>query len=106
MRLTVEHRTHYRFSPSARYVVQSLKLTPSLFDGQKIIRWSIKAEGCVINSEFVDGNGDTISTLTATGPVDSVDVVVSGEVETTDTTGMLRGHKERAFQPCSCVQRP
>ncbi|WOI12568.1 transglutaminase family protein [Thalassospira lucentensis] len=97
MRLTVEHRTHYRFAPSARYVVQSLKLTPSIFDGQKVIRWSIKADGCVINSEFVDGNGDTISTLTASGPVDSVDVIVSGEVETIDTAGVLRGHRERAF---------
>ncbi|OSQ50259.1 transglutaminase family protein [Thalassospira alkalitolerans] len=97
MRLVVEHRTHYRFAPAARYIVQSLKLTPSQFDGQKVINWSITAEGCVINSEFIDGNGDTISTLTATGPVDSVDVVVTGEIETSDTTGVLRGHKERAF---------
>ncbi|MDP2699378.1 transglutaminase family protein [Thalassospira sp.] len=96
MRLSVEHRTHYRYAPSARYVTQSLKLTPSRFDGQKIIEWSIRAEGCVINSEFIDGYGDTVSTLTASGPVDEVEIVVQGWIETTDLTGLLRGHKEKA----------
>ncbi len=97
MRLTVEHRTNYRYEMPARHVVQSLKLTPAQFDGQKILNWSITAEGCVIGSEFTDGNGDVISTLTAGGPVDAIEIVVRGEVETTDTAGVLRGHKERAF---------
>lgn len=97
MRLTVEHHTHYRYDTPVRYVVQSLKMTPAQFDGQKILSWSIKAKGCVISSEFTDGNGDIISTLTAVGPVDDVEIVVTGEVETTDMADVLRGHKERAF---------
>ncbi|MEQ8389398.1 MAG: transglutaminase family protein [Thalassospira sp.] len=97
MRLTVEHRTHYRYETLAHHAVQSLKLTPAQFDGQKILSWSISAEGCTIGSEFTDGNGDIISTLTANGPMESIEIVVKGEIETTDTTGVLRGHKERAF---------
>ncbi|MEQ8284379.1 transglutaminase family protein [Thalassospira sp.] len=97
MRLTVEHRTHYRYETLAHHAVQSLKLTPAQFDGQKILSWSISAEGCTIGSEFTDGNGDIISTLTANGPMEAIEIVVKGEIETTDTTGVLRGHKERAF---------
>lgn len=97
MRLTVEHRTHYRYQTPAFHAVQSLKLTPAEFAGQKVINWSITAEGCTIGSEFTDGNGDIISTLTANGPVEAIEIIVTGEVETTDTAGILRGHKERAF---------
>ncbi|MCC9621308.1 transglutaminase family protein [Thalassospira sp. MA62] len=97
MRLSVEHRTRYRYESPARHAVQSLKLTPAEFDGQKILNWSITAEGCEIGAEFTDGNGDVISTLTSTGPIEVIDILVKGEVETTDTAGVLRGHKERAF---------
>jgi transglutaminase-like putative cysteine protease len=97
MRLTVEHRTHYRYESSAFHLIQSLKLTPAQFDGQKILNWSITAEGCDIGAEFTDGNGDVISTLTAKGPLDAIEIVVTGEVETTDMAGLLKGHKERAF---------
>ncbi|OSQ40314.1 transglutaminase family protein [Thalassospira mesophila] len=96
MRLTIEHRTRYRYAPSARYVTQSLKLTPSLFDGQRIVDWSITAENCAITSEFVDGYGDTVSTLTCNGPIDEVEIVVQGLVETTDMSGVLAGHREKA----------
>ncbi|AUG54765.1 transglutaminase family protein [Thalassospira marina] len=96
MRLTIEHRTRYRYAPAARYVTQSLKLTPSQFDGQKIVDWSISAENCAITSEFTDGYGDTISTLTCNGPVDQLEIVVRGMIETSDTAGVLTNHKEKA----------
>jgi transglutaminase-like putative cysteine protease len=96
MRLSIEHRTRYRYAPSARYITQSLKLSPSRFDGQKTVDWSIEAPGCVINSEFVDGYGDTVSTLTAGGPIEEVEILVRGMVETTDTSGVLTGHREKA----------
>jgi len=105
MRLTVEHRTHYRYQYPAYHAVQSLKLTPAEFEGQKILRWSITAEGCNIGAEFTDGNGDIISTLTSNGPVEAIEIVVTGEVETTDTAGVLRGTRNAPFPPFSCAQR-
>ena len=96
MRLTIEHRTRYRYAPAARYVTQSLKLTPSLCDGQRIIDWSITAENCAITSEFIDGYGDTVSTLTCNGPIDEVEIVVHGLIETVDMAGVLSGHREKA----------
>ncbi|WP_425064053.1 transglutaminase family protein [Pyruvatibacter mobilis] len=95
MRLIVEHSTCYRYSDPVRFVVQSLKLSPSRFDGQRVIRWSVAAEGCTITAAFTDGYGDGVLTLTCAEARDEVHVKVSGEVVTADMAGVLRGHKEK-----------
>ena len=41
VKLTVSHRSNYLFEPPTRGVVQSLRLSPSLFDGQKVLNWSV-----------------------------------------------------------------
>ena len=43
---------------------------------------------------FTDGAGDRVTTMTVQGPVERIEVVVEGTVETTDTAGVLRGHRE------------
>ena len=59
MRLEVRHRTLYRFAPPMRGVVQSLRLTPSLFEGQQIIEWQIGVDGAVRGAAFRDGGPGT-----------------------------------------------
>ncbi|HLQ19219.1 MAG TPA: transglutaminase N-terminal domain-containing protein, partial [Tabrizicola sp.] len=39
MRLTVDHVTSYRYDAPARSVVQSHRLSPSVFAGQRVIDW-------------------------------------------------------------------
>lgn len=95
MRLTIEHRTHYTYSDPVRFVVQSLKLTPSRHEGQQPLAWSVSAEGCTIAGAFKDGYGDEVLTLTCPEPRSEVDVLVRGEVLTHDTAGVLRGHVEQ-----------
>ena len=95
MRLTVHHTTDYRFDPPMRGVIQSLRLTPSAFEGQQVIDWTIEVDGAVRGAAFRDGAGDWIETATTLGPVDALTVEVTGEVETRDLSGVLRGHRER-----------
>ena len=95
MKLGVAHESTYRFDPAMRGVVQSLRLTPSVFETQLTHRWSIEIDGATLGSGFRDGAGDWIETAMVLGPVDSVTVRVSGDVETTDAGGILKGHKER-----------
>lgn len=110
MRLKIEHRTRYVFSEPVRFVVQSLKLTPSRHEGQDPVSWSVTAEGCQITAGFTDGYGDEILTLTCPEPRTEVDVLVSGEVITKDTAGVLRGHAEqikpRAFLRTTDLTEP
>lgn len=96
MRLTVSHSTRYRYDPPVRNVTQSLKLSASRFAGQQVLNWHITAEGATIGSPFVDGFGDTVFTLTASGPLDSLEVLVTGTVTTQDHAGVLKGHREKA----------
>ncbi len=94
MRLTVHHSTVYHFDVPMRFVVQSHRLTPASNGGQSVLDWTISADGALFGTAFVDGAGDRISTMTVPGPVERITIVVEGTVDTTDTAGILRGHRE------------
>jgi transglutaminase-like putative cysteine protease len=94
MRLSVNHRTSYHFDPPMRGVVQSLRVWPSLFEGQVVKDWSVTVEGAVRGASFRDSAGDLIETATVLGPVSEVTVEMAGLVETKDLSGLLRGHRE------------
>jgi transglutaminase-like putative cysteine protease len=95
MRLRVDHETTYRFDPPMRGVVQSHRLTPSVFEGQQVIDWQIDVGDAVRGAGFRDGAGDWVETISVLGPVENLTVRVTGEVETVDLGGMLKGHRER-----------
>ncbi|WP_102109754.1 transglutaminase family protein [Oceaniglobus roseus] len=94
MRLLVSHETVYRFDPPMKGVVQSHRLTPSQFEGQTVIDWSVEVEGATRGAAFRDGAGDWVETVSLLGPVEEVRVIVKGTVETVDLAGVLRGHRE------------
>ncbi len=95
MKLAVSHCTTYRFDPPMRGVVQSLRLTPARFDGQRVLDWRVSVPGAVMGAAFRDSAGDWVETASILGPVAEVAVEVAGEVETSDLAGVLRGHRER-----------
>jgi transglutaminase-like putative cysteine protease len=94
MRLGVRHTTLYQFGAPMRFVTQSHRLTPASNGGQSVIDWRVSADGAVFGSAFVDGAGDAVNTMTVQGPVERIAVMVEGTVETRDTSGMLRDHRE------------
>lgn len=94
MLLKVDHVTKYRYNAPVRAVVQSQRLTPSRFDGQKVIDWQVRVTGGAMGGGFRDGAGDWVQSWTVTGPISEIEVHVSGTVETKDLSGMLQGHKE------------
>ena len=95
MILTVEHVTTYHYETPVRLVVQSHRLTPAKNAGQIIRHWEVTASDGRAGGCWRDGAGDWVQGWTARGPLDSLTVTVRGEVETTDTAGVLRGHRER-----------
>lgn len=94
MRLHVRHATTYTFDQPMRFLAQSHRLTPADCASQKVLDWSVTAEGATFGASFVDGAGDRVSTMTVHGPVERIEVLVEGTVETTDTAGVLRGLRE------------
>jgi transglutaminase-like putative cysteine protease len=104
MWLTVDHVTRYSYDKPVRAVVQSHRLTPSAFDGQRVIEWQITVSDGVQGSSFRDGAGDSVQGWTVQGPVTEIAVHVKGTVETTDLAGVLRGHRETV--PPQAYMRP
>lgn len=94
MRLSVSHTTSYVFDAPMRFVTQSLRLRPANSASQQVIDWDISAEGAAFGASFIDGAGDSVTTMTVQGPVERIEVRVKGVVDTTDTTGILRNHRE------------
>ena len=94
MKLKITHETSYRYDQPVRGLVQSLRLTPSAHEGQRVGEWSIAVSGGERGAAFRDGAGDWIEAWTVRGPVDEVTVTISGLIETRDTAGVLRGHRE------------
>lgn len=100
MRLTVDHLTRYRYDAPVRSVVQSHRLTPSSFSGQKLIDWEVLVSGGIKGARHRDGAGDVVQGWTIAGPVAEVTVQVRGTVETEDLAGVLRGHRETVAPEC------
>lgn len=94
MLLSVDHVTRYRYDRPVRAVMQSHRLTPSLFDGQKVRDWTVVVSDGIPGGAFRDGAGDRVQGWMVKGPVSEVEVHVMGTVETVDLAGVLRGHRE------------
>jgi transglutaminase-like putative cysteine protease len=94
MRLSVRHTTVYVFDNPMRFVTQSHRLTPAPSGAQAVLDWSVAAEGAEFGASFTDGAGDLVTTMSVPGPVERIEVVVEGTVETGSTAGILRGHRE------------
>ena len=106
MRLTVNHVTRYAYDPAVRSVVQSHRLTPSSFAGQRIVDWEVTVPGGTRGALHRDGAGDVVQGWTISGPVSEVVVKVTGTVETEDLAGVLRGYREMILPDCYLRDTP
>lgn len=91
MRLSILHRTTYRYSAPVRYSIQQLRLTPRTEPHQRTLRWRLKTPGRT--TEALDAWGNTVHTLALTDPHEAVEIEARGEVEIDPLDGgRLGGH--------------
>ena len=91
MLLTIEHDTTYSYDQPVSYTIQSLRLTPQPYDGQRVRSWSVEASGGGMLSSFTDSFGNLTHTLVIDRPHTEVTIRVRGKVETSDTHGIVTG---------------
>ncbi|MFA6264673.1 MAG: transglutaminase family protein [Pseudolabrys sp.] len=98
MRISIAHSTTYLYDAPPKSVTQILRLTPRNHDGQYVVNWRIDlSRDCRLHQR--DGAFGNIShTFTAEGSFNELTVTVDGEVDTQDTSGVIRGTIER-FPP-------
>lgn len=95
MRIRIAHSIVYDYSEPARTITQILRLTPRDHDGQHVMSWRVvpTVDGRLRNGQ--DAYGNLTHTLSIDGPVTTMTIEVSGEIETTDLAGVVRGGVER-----------
>ena len=98
MRIRITHETTYRYSDPVKSAIQLLRLTPRGHDGQTVLSWTIDTD---CNARLIrreDWYGNVAHSLFASGPIEAITLKVAGEIETTDTGGVVRAGVERF--PC------
>lgn len=91
MRLSIDHRTVYRFTEPQARIVQLLRVTPQNTHDQTIVDWHIAVDRDARLTEHRDGFGNAATMLYVEGPVERIEIAVSGEVVTTHSDGVLHG---------------
>lgn len=94
MRIAVEHRSHYRFSEPQARIVQMLRLTPCDTQDQTVVSWLVGVDCDCRLRDATDGFGNAVTMLYAEGPIEALDITVTGEVLTNDANGVVRGSIE------------
>ena len=91
MRISVLHETRYSYEAQVAYSAQRLRLTPSPYDGQKVISWDVEAPGIDGEIGCADCFGNFTHLFTVVGGHSELTITVRGEVETADTSGVVSG---------------
>lgn len=79
MRLSILHRTTYRYTAPVRYSIQQLRLTPRDEPHQRTLRWRLKTPGKPTPAP--DAYGNLVHTLALTQTHGDVEIEARGEVE-------------------------
>ena len=89
MRIAITHLSEYSYDGPPAPTVQALRLTPTPVSGQTVLSWKIEAPGYLTACSYTDGFGNRVDLVSAPGDLSMVRVLAEGEVETTDTGGVV-----------------
>ena len=98
MRIRLAHTTRYDYETPAKSIVQILRLTPRSHEGQHVARWRVEIDVDARLHKGEDALGNITHTVHVLGPLSQLTLSVSGEVETWETHGVVKGSVER-FDP-------
>lgn len=98
MRLSIRHRTLYRYDPPAVAAALRLRLFPPDCALQQVSGWSVTVNGDAPSAPLVNAYGDAEAIWIKREPTAEIEVVAEGVVETTDVAGVL-GQRPEAARP-------
>lgn len=104
MLLKIAHLTHYHYDEPVDYSLHQIRLTPKSRGGQRVVHWQTVIEGGVKELEFNDQHGNHVVLVSFTPGQSEISIHSLGEVETTDTSGIVGEHIGSA--PLWYYQRP
>ena len=91
MKLSINHRTEYRYSELVQHSTQYLRLTPRPSSRQRILNWQMALPESAERAS--DGYNNILHVLTLDRPHQEIAFTVKGEVEITDEDGEDADHR-------------
>ena len=91
MRIRVFHEAKLEFSVPVRSLHLDLRMTPRSFESQYVLRWRVTTDLDATFRPREDAFGSVVHALSWHRPVEGVTVTATGEVQTTDAVGVVRG---------------
>ncbi|MEN3974053.1 transglutaminase family protein [Emcibacter sp. SYSU 3D8] len=104
MLLHINHTTTYQYDAPIDYGLQQIRLTPKDRDGQKVVRWNIAIDGGKKELSFSDHHANIVDLVSVTPGRDRIVIRCSGEVEVSDSSGVVGLH--RGFMPLWAFRQP
>ena len=96
MRLTISHRTDYRYETPPSYGLQRVRLWPVSGRGQSVVSWDVTYEGAREEAKFKDHHGNQVA-LTSLAPDQTLlSIICTGIVETESNQGVIGKHIDYA----------
>src|SRR5512135_2038229 len=94
MRIRVFHEIKLQFSAPVRSLHLHLRLTPRSLESQYVLRWRVGADLNAALRPREDAFGSVVHALSWHRPVEAASITASGEVQTSDAVGVVRGAVE------------
>jgi transglutaminase-like putative cysteine protease len=94
VRIHIDHATTYAYDRAARFIIQTLRLTPRSSEAQQVRHWRVETNVDARLRRSEDAFGNIVHTLYTEQPTQTLTVRVSGEVVTTDTAGVVPPDQE------------
>jgi transglutaminase-like putative cysteine protease len=91
MLIAVRHTTRYQYAEPVSYTIQSLRLTPASFKGQRVLDWQVRVPGAGAPLQLRDGFGNVVHLVTINAPHEELVIEAGGTVETEDCNGVVAG---------------
>ena len=95
MRLTIKHKTRYEYAEQIAGIIQSTRLTPSSYNGLKIISWDVHRTAGKDGISYADSEGNIIKTYSNYEDIEDIEFTVSGKVETINTNGIFSSETDK-----------
>ena len=105
MAIEIIHRTRYRYERAVDHVVQRLRLTPRDTRSQRVLEWSLETPGIDSAASYVDGFANIVHLTVVEAPVEAVEIVARGRVETIETHVASKARMRAACRPTSSSGR-
>lgn len=92
MLLKISHLTTYHYDQPVHYSLQQIRLAPKSRAGQTVLRWETRIDGGVKELEFEDQHNNHVTLVSVEPGRTELSIHSEGEVETTDTAGIVGEH--------------